>query len=79
MKKFEERMHKDSCWNKAKDDQYVFVMIDHDLAMPDTIRDWAARRVKLGLNKWEDPKIQSALEEALVIETQQRQAGLRAD
>jgi hypothetical protein len=51
-----------SCLNRAKDDEMLFVLIERDWAMSDTIRYWAKRRVELGLNKADDAQIKKALE-----------------
>ena len=50
-----------SCWNKAKDDEMVFVILEHDVTAPDTVRDWCARRVRIGKNKPGDPQINRSL------------------
>ena len=63
-----------SCLNKAAPDELIFVILERDDAMPGTIRFWAAERVRLGLNKLEDAKIQSALRDAAALEARHAQA-----
>lgn len=75
MLKANERTYPNSCWNKAKDDEIVFVLIDRDPEMADTIRDWARRRVEHGHNKATDDKIRHALVLADVIEVKQKGLG----
>jgi hypothetical protein len=62
MKKFQERLQSDSCWNKAKDEEYVFVLLERDATMASTIEYWCTMRVDMGLNTWEDEKIVSAMD-----------------
>lgn len=50
-----------SCWNKAKIDHMLFVLIQTDLAAPETIRFWVKERIRLGLNKEEDTQLREAL------------------
>lgn len=61
MKKFAEIHDPDSCLNKAKDDELIFVLRAHDPSAPDTIRGWAANRISLGKNTISDPQIVEAL------------------
>lgn len=71
-----ERYLPTSCWNKAGEDEMVFVMLGHDVAAPDGIRAWAEARVRKGKNKWEDEQIREALRCADEIERVNRQNGL---
>jgi hypothetical protein len=59
-----------SCWNKAKDEEFVFVLLGRDKAVPTTIRMWAFTRVAMGLNKRTDEQIVRAYQEADEIERQ---------
>jgi len=61
MKKCDERAHERSCWNKAREDEILFIMMERDLAAPETIRFWVEKRIELGLNKRDDPQMQDAL------------------
>jgi hypothetical protein len=58
-----------SCFNKAKDNEMVFVLLGRDLATPATIRAWVQARLKLHLNRSDDPQIQEALAAAAQLET----------
>ena len=44
MLKREEMADQASCWNKARDDEPVFVLLGRDLDAPGTIREWARLR-----------------------------------
>lgn len=61
-----------SCWNKAREDQEIFILIEHDEAYPNTVRRWANERIDLGLNNWGDAKIRSALASADLVEAKLR-------
>jgi hypothetical protein len=58
----------DSCLNKARDDEMLFVLRGHDIAAPATIRAWVAERVRLGKNSLGDPQITEALDCAEYME-----------
>lgn len=49
-----------SCWNKARDDERLFVILARDPAGPATIKFWMEERVRLGLNAPADPKLAEA-------------------
>ena len=61
MQKRKELSDPNSCLNKAKDDELIFVLVEHDVTSPDTVRDWVARRLDKGKNKITDPQIIEAL------------------
>jgi hypothetical protein len=71
MLKRDESADPNSCWNRARDDEWTFVLLGRDIATPDTIRDWARRRVQLGKNTWDDAQIKKAIKAALLIEAEQ--------
>lgn len=48
-----------SCWNKARMDEEVFVLLGRDVAAPDAIEFWCGVRVKNGKN---DNQIQEAID-----------------
>lgn len=50
-----------SCFNKALDDERLFVLLARDAAAPFAIRLWAAERVRLELNSAGDAQILEAL------------------
>jgi hypothetical protein len=62
MTKLEELSRADSCLNRAKDDELVFVLLGRDAAAPNTIRSWVQERVRLGKNRYHDPPIIDALQ-----------------
>jgi hypothetical protein len=51
-----------SCWNKAKDEELVFVLLGRDRASPVAIRAWCEERIRLGKNQPNDPQIVEALD-----------------
>ena len=64
MIKSEELSNPNSCLNKAKDDEILFVVLDRDLSFADTIRYWIGKRIELGLNQPGDSKLVEAEETA---------------
>lgn len=61
MKKRDEILDPGSCWNKAGEEEMIFVLRAKDPAAPDTIRAWCLERARRGRNNPSDPKISSAL------------------
>ena len=57
MTKAKELSEPDSCLNRAKDDELLFVLLSRDYAAPKTIRFWADLRIRLGMNKPDDAQI----------------------
>lgn len=60
MLKHEEMSDPDSCLNKARDDEMLFVLLGRDPAGPAAIEAWIARRIELGKNKPDDLQIAEA-------------------
>jgi hypothetical protein len=60
MKKCIEISDPTSCWNKAKDEELVFVLLGRDAAAPAAIEAWCAERIRLGKNKPGDEQIGEA-------------------
>lgn len=60
MVKFQEVADPNSCLNKAKDSELVFVLVERDAASPAAIRAWIAERIRLGLNRAGDNKLVEA-------------------
>ena len=60
MRKSEELARSDSCLNKAKDDEMLFVLLGRDAAAADTVEFWCDKRIELGLNHWSDEQIMEA-------------------
>ena len=66
----------DSCLNKARDDERIFVLLARDPAAPTAIRAWVNERLRLGKNVPSDAQIIEALDcadrmerERVVVET----------
>ena len=68
MRKIDEVRDPNSCLNRARPEEMIFTLLGRDAAAPETIRDWARRRVCLGKNKWDDPQIVEALAAADTME-----------
>lgn len=62
MIKRDEIEYSESCFNKARDDERVFVLLARDPAAPSAIRRWVDVRINLGKNKLTDPQIVEALD-----------------
>jgi hypothetical protein len=62
MLKRDEITNPNSCWNKAREDERLFILLDRDDAMADTIQFWINKRIELGKNKPGDPKLVEAEE-----------------
>lgn len=61
MRKSEELSNPKSCINKAKDDEWTFVLLARDPAAPAAILAWVQERVRLGRNSLDDGQISEAL------------------
>lgn len=64
MIKRDEISDKNSCFNKTRIDELVFVVLERDVAAPATIRFWCSERIRLGKNKPDDEQIIKALRDA---------------
>lgn len=62
MLKRDELTTPNSCLNKAKDDEPIFVILGRDISGASTVRKWAADRVYHGKNEPTDAQIQEALD-----------------
>lgn len=71
MQKQDEIKDPNSCWNKAKPTEKLFILLDRDKAAPNTVRDWCRRRCTMGLNNQFDPQISEALNWADDVEKEQ--------
>jgi hypothetical protein len=74
----------ESCLNKARADERLFVLLARDPAAPVAIRAWVAERVRLGKNTLTDDQIVEALDcagrmeyERAEIEAARRQEKMR--
>jgi hypothetical protein len=68
VKKRDELADPNSCFNRAADDEILFVLLQRDPATPNTIRAWIRERIRLGLNSAGDDKIQSAWDAILAMD-----------
>jgi hypothetical protein len=68
MTRLEELTNPNSCFNKADATELLFVLLEHDVAAPTTVRYWCTQRVKMGKNTWNDPQITEAMEWANTAE-----------
>lgn len=73
MIKRDEIEYSESCFNKARDNERLFVMLARDVAAPVAIRAWVAERIRLDKNKSDDPQIVEALECARLMEIERRE------
>lgn len=60
-----------SCFNRARPDERLFVLLGRDKAAPAAIRAWASERIRIGKNTAEDAQIT----EALAIADEMERAG----
>lgn len=75
MFKLQELSNPDSCLNKARDGEMLFVLRAHDTCAPAAIRYWIRERLASGKNQEDDPQIIEATETANEMEHQQ-EAGI---
>lgn len=61
MRKDHEKNNPESCWNKATENEMMFVLLQRDLAAPATIRFWVQERIRLGKNHGMNAQIQEAI------------------
>lgn len=62
MRKRDELKSANSCLNKARDDEWLFVLLGRDVAATTAVRAWIDKRIALGKNKSDDPQILEAEE-----------------
>jgi hypothetical protein len=74
MRKINELQDPNSCLNKAKPREMLFVLIGHDVCGPEVIRFWCEKRIERGKNKPGDPQIREALLCAIAMEEDQERA-----
>lgn len=68
MKKSDELALSKSCFNKAGDNELMFILLARDVVTPATIRYWIAERIRIGKNKIDDLQITEARDLAKRIE-----------
>ena len=61
MRAKDEFTRQDSCMNRAKPFEMVFVLLGRDKAAPVAIRAWCTERIRTGKNKGTDREIIEAL------------------
>ena len=61
MRKREELSDARSCLNRARDDEWLFVLLGRDPAAPAAVRAWAEERLRLGKNCATDGQIIEAM------------------
>ena len=64
-----------SCLNRARDDELVFVLLERDVAAPTAIRSWCNERIVQGKNKPGDDQITTAYACADRMEELQKRPG----
>jgi hypothetical protein len=57
-----ERLTTNSCWNKADEEEPIFVLLGRDKTIVPVISYWIMMRIASGKNKHDDPQIQEARE-----------------
>jgi hypothetical protein len=67
VRKRDEMADPNSCLNRAKEDEYLFVLLERDLDVPGTIEDWCRRRVERGKSAPASPEIVEAHHAARLI------------
>ena len=72
MRKRDELDDATSCLNKARDSEWLFVLLGRDPAAVDTVRFWIERRVWLGENARTDAKILEAEAWCKAVEEEQQ-------
>lgn len=60
MLKRDELANPNSCLNKAKDDEPIFVLLGRDIAAPYAVRVWIQQRMQHGKNQPEDAQLTEA-------------------
>jgi hypothetical protein len=60
MRKRDELTDPTSCMNRARDDEWTFVLLGRDVAAAAAVRAWIDERIRLGKNTPSDPQIQEA-------------------
>jgi hypothetical protein len=71
MRKHEEISDGSSCFNRAKSDEFLFVLLGRDRAAPAAVRAWIEERIRLGKNTPDDPQIIEALNWIDAVVTEQ--------
>lgn len=70
MIKRDEMEYSESCLNKARSDERLFVLMARDPAAPVAIRAWVHERIRIHKNTADDPQVVEALECARLMEVE---------
>jgi hypothetical protein len=73
MRKRDELVDPQSCLNRAKPDEWLFVLLGRDEDAPATVLDWIERRLRRGKNAPDDPQIVEARKWVETVQTEQRE------
>lgn len=60
MRKRDELTNPESCMNRARDDEWTFVLLGRDVAATVAVRAWINERIRLEKNTRDDPQIKEA-------------------
>jgi hypothetical protein len=71
MRKRDELTDPASCLNRARADEWIFVLLARDAAAPAAVRAWIGERLRLGKNTRWDAQIQEAEQWAKLVEAEQ--------
>ncbi len=74
MRKRDELSDPTSCLNRARDDEWTFVLLGRDAAAPAAVRAWIEERIRLGKNCRDDPQIVEAEQWIRAVEAEQETA-----
>jgi hypothetical protein len=72
MRKCDEIANPNSCLNKARADEWIFVLLGRDESAIVAVRAWIEHRVQSGKNKRDDVKIMSAENWIKEVEAEQK-------
>ena len=61
MRKSDEIIDPKSCFNKARENEFLFVLLARDPAAPVAIRAWVEERIRRGKNAAGDAQVREAL------------------
>ena len=62
MIKRDEIEYSESCFNRTRDDERIFILLARDQAAPVAIRAWVKERIRIGKNAITDDQIIEALD-----------------
>jgi hypothetical protein len=71
MRKRDELTDPASCMNRAREDEWTFVLLGRDPAAPAAVLAWIEERIRLGKNGPDDPQIVEARAWIRAVEAEQ--------